>query len=303
MRFASVVIASLLLAPLAHAVGDAFVPAYVQGTCIVDANDPFEPDQRMQTGPLKGLCINPVLRRSAQILPAEIARSYFDVREGDVVVSNFSHQGKFWLARIPIGAATNVRLLVENFPIVKLPVAGALNVAHTQFRFGFLGQKILLKPQTRETSLATVPLELGEMIFSVENTGPFGEKFDAGKGLKGHYNIAYRAVSVPDKYDWMVAKQGHQVDQYRLALNAREAARLLYASLQEGTHYGVRRTYGTLGPNCSTELFVLVDNILGTSGNRPAIPNYAPDAFQRRGLVSDDALPSLDQEFANGVTK
>lgn len=298
MRMTSIVLASLLFSNLAHAVGEAFVPTYVEGTCIVDASDPFEPNQRMTAGPLKDLCINPVLRRTAEILPLEEAKKYFELRTGDVVVSNFSHQGKFWLARIPVAAAENVRLLVENFPMAKIPLLGTINIAHTQLRFGFMQERILLKPQTRQTDRSTPPVVLNEMIFSVENTGPFGEKFDGGKGMKGYYNIAYRAVSVDDKIDWMITKQGHRVDQYALSLSPADAKRLLHTALQEGTRYGVQRTYGTLGPNCSTELFVLVDRAAGTGGNRPAIPNYAADAFKMRGLIGEDATSTLNDEIA-----
>lgn len=286
----------------AFAVGEAFVPDYVPGTCIVDGQDPFEPDQRMESGPLKGLCINPVQRRSVDILEPDLAAKYFEVREGDMVIANFSHQGKFWIARIPVAAASKVMMLLQYFPIGNVPVLGPVHVAHTQWRFQFAGgEKILLKPQSRETVLATPALALNEMIFSVENIGPFGEKFDAMKGLKGHYHIAYRAISLADKYKWMVTDQGHEVRQVGIRLAPADVSRLLALSLTEGERYGTRRNYGTLGPNCSTELFVLLDRLTGSwLWSRPFLPNSAINALAARGLLEPKALPTFNEEFAGG---
>lgn len=289
----------------ALAVGEGFVPNYLPNSCIVDPQDPFEPNQRMEKGPLGPLCINPVLRRSVKLLPPETAAKYFDViRPGDVVLANFSHQGRFWVARIPVAAAARVMLQVQYFPVAKLPVWGDVLVAHTQFRFGFAeGEKILLKEQSLATTVASPAVELDGMIFSVENTGPFGEKFDAWKGVRGNYHIAYRAVSVADKFKWMVTDQGHLVTQHGLRFSPVQTRRLLADALAEGHRYGLGREYNTIGPNCSTELFVLLDRVTGEwRWSRPAIPNAAVNALRTRGLLDEkNPLPSFNEEFAGGA--
>ncbi len=275
-------------------------PTYILATCIVDAADPYAPDVRMNTGPLRDLCVNPTTRRSAYILSPLEFQNYFNETPGTVVIANFSHENKFWFAQIPLARVKTVTLQMQYFPVAKLPVVGEIDVTHTQMRFQFEeGTQILLKPQLRSTTLETPAVVLNEMVFSVENIGPYGEKFDAIKGMQQNYHIAYRAVSMQDKYNWMVVQQHHTVTQTRIKLDPEQVQNLLKLSLMRAHKYSTFRNYGTLGPNCSSELFNLLDTLLDIHGlNEPFYPNSAIHALEQRGLVDHSvSLPLLNEEF------
>jgi hypothetical protein len=269
-------------------------PTFVEGTCIHDAGDPFEPNFKVPDGPMKGLCVSPVQRRSAKILTDEEAAPYFQKIPGTIVIANFAHLGKFWLAQIPVEKAKQVILQVQYFPLKGMSF---IEIAHTQLRFEFEdGATINLVSQSRTDTPAR--LQLKRLLFSVENIGPYGEAFDAVKGLKGYYQIAYRAVSLDDKYQWMVAKQGHTVKQFLLNLSPANTSRLLNRALAEADHWGYTQKYHTLNPNCVTELFRMIDDVLGLKHfSTPEIPNFAISALKRRGLIDPKQLPTLNEEY------
>lgn len=273
------------------------LPTYVPGTCIVDANDPFEPNVKMLAGPQKGWCVNPLKRRSVKTLSMSEAAPYFPQKDGTWVIANFSHQNKFWIAQIPFKKVKSLRMQVEYFPILKFP---KIDIAHTQFVFDFSdGEQILLMPQVRNVPAGTQPIRLNKMIFSVENVGPYGEMFDAEKGMEGYYNVAYRAVSLADKYQWMIAEQGHKVIQIPLKLDPMQVRDVLTESLIRGSGWSTRRTYNTFEPNCVSELFHILDSSLKIYDfDLPWLPNNAKDSLEERGLVDTSIkLPTLNEEY------
>ncbi len=278
------------------------LPQYVEGTCIVDSNDPFEPNVKMNEGPLKGMCINPLARRSVKILNAEEAEAYFSfktaesLKNGDVVIANFSHQQKFWIAKIPMKQVQTLKIQIQYFPILKFP---KIDVAHTQFLFEFKeGAEIPLTPQERILKNSEI-VKLKKLIFTVENIGPYGDVFDAAKGLKGHYKLAYRAVSLADKYQWMVTQQQHVVEQKRLNLRADQVRAVLNEALNRADQWSTNRNYHTIKPNCVSELFSILDKVLGIKGlPLPFVPNFAPQALWLRGILDTQTiLPNLNESY------
>ena len=273
------------------------LPTYIQDTCIIDANDPFEPNLKMQSGPMKGYCINPLKRRSAQILSNEQAAKYFEIKADHMVIANFRHQEKFWVAQIPIKQVKNVILQVQYFPLQGISF---VEIAHTQLRFDMMENfKVELVEQSQAPGTTPQRLSLSRMLFSVENIGPYGEAFDAMKGFKGYYNIAYRAVSLDDKYDWMVRVLGHEVKQMPLNLSSKDSGRLLERALNEADYWSTSRGYHTLNPNCATELFVIIDEVMGIKHQPiPSIPNAAPHFLKTRELMDWKInFPTLNEEY------
>ncbi len=272
------------------------IPSYLPNSCIVDANDPYEPNVKMDHGPLKGLCVIPVSRRSVKILEVQESRLYFPPAAGKVVVANFSHLNKFWIAQIPVQQVKNLILQIQYFPVLSFP---KIDIAHTQFLFEFEeGAEILLLPQIKNPS-APSPIKLNRMIFSVENIGPYGELFDAFKGLKGHYNLAYRAVSLSDKYKWMVEEFGNVVEQKQVKLQAAQVRSVLLESLRRATEWSTRREYNTLRVNCVSEQFSILDQVLNIKGlPKPFIPNLAIQALWARDLLDMKVkIPSLNESY------
>jgi hypothetical protein len=273
------------------------LPTFIQDTCIVDANDPFEPNMKMQRGPQKGWCVNPLKRRSVRILKDFEARPYFSSRPGTIVIANFSHKNKFWIAQIPIDSVATLRMQIEYFPIMKFP---KVSIAHTQFVFDFKnGEKVLLMPQVKNIPSGIRPIELQKMIFSVENVGPFGEMFDARKGMQDYYNIAYRAVSLEEKYDWMIAEQSHKVKQLAIKLPADQVRKVLNEAISRGQRWSTSRSYNTLEPNCVSELFDILDVALDLRGHDlPWLPNRARISLAERELLDETvSLPTFNEEY------
>ncbi|MEK6773614.1 MAG: DUF4105 domain-containing protein [Bdellovibrionota bacterium] len=273
------------------------LPTYLPNSCIIDVNDPYEPDVKMTAGPLKDFCVNPLTRRSVEILSDFEAARYFIPLAGTLTVANFSHLGKFWVAQIPVAQVQKLKMQIEYFPIIKFP---KLDIAHTQFLFEFKeGSKILLAPQVKNSFVSATHVELKKMIFSVENIGPYGEKFAALKGLKGHYNIAYRAISLHDKFKWMVSEQKHIVSQKLLALTPEQVYIVLMESLNRGSYWSTTRAYNTIRPNCVSELFSILDAALNLKNFYvPFIPNFAPQALSSRGLLEKNIqLLNLNEEY------
>lgn len=272
------------------------LPNYIPGTCIVNVNDPYETNTKMSAGPQKGMCVHPLFRRSVKIIQGAEAQRYFGpIGEGDIVIANFSHQGRFWAAKIPAASVERMILQVQYFPIT---FGITVDVAHTQLRFDFAeGRRIeLVEQELKQNPERT---SLAHMILSDENVGPYGEKFDAFKGVRGYYNIAYRAVSVNDKYDWMIRKQNHQVAQYKFNLTPDQVRKVLTYNLKFGTYAGVTREYNTLSQNCANEMIRIVDRALGRPGGyTPSIPNLAINAFRSRKMLSEEKWPTLNDEYA-----
>ena len=293
--FLNIVLSFLSLASYAQ-IAKTSLPSYVEGTCIVDRNDPFEPDVRMKEGPLKGMCVNPLARRSVKILSAEETKPYFSLKTGNIVIANFSHEQKFWVAQIPIDQVQQLKIQIQYFAVVKVP---RIEIAHTQFLFEFKeGAEILLTPQVRPAKSSEI-VKLKKMIFSVENIGPYGEAFDGLKGLKGHYKLAYRAVSLADKYQWMVKEVKSLVEQERIDLRPDQVRAVLNEALTRGDQWSTNRDYHTIKPNCVSELFSILDKVLVIKGlPLPFVPNFAPQALWFRGILdTQTALPSLNESY------
>jgi hypothetical protein len=245
--------------------------------------------------------VNPTQRRSAKILSREEAAKYFPEKDGTIVVANFSHQFKFWVAQVPVTKISRTILQVEYFPIQKLPIFNkTIDIAHSQFRFDFAeGADVLLTPQVRDPAARPKYIRLRSLLFSVENIGPYGDKFDFWNGMKNHYKIAYRTVSLADKYQWMITEQHHLVTQYQLKMSPEQAQSVLSEGLQRGTSWSTRRPYNSIEPNCVTEQFNIVDKVFGFKNyGEPFLPNLAPREMKFRRLIDKEVqLPSFGEEF------
>lgn len=279
---------------LASSLSFAQMPANTDPNCVSNAHDPFEPRVRMSEGPEKGLCINSMFRRSAGKLSKNSAARYFTEKEGSIVIANFSHQKKFWVAQIPVSKIKHIILQTQFFPIG--PEILGVEISHVQMRFDFIGNaKINLVSQDSSEVAKTVSLK--HMLLSIENIGPHGEKFDFMKGMKGYFNLVYRVVSLEDKYDWMITQQGHRVTQHLLKISPKDAQKVFLEGVARGTKRGSKTTYHSIHQSCSTELIKILKASLGTRDSaRSFSPNAIVSILENRGLIAKE-LPTLNEEF------
>src|SRR5262249_23177006 len=155
---------------------------------------PFEPHAAMPRGPFAGKCLDTSEQRSIRILPPERAMTYGLTADNErIVIANVRHAGRWWVAEIQPAAVDDVIFMIEYFP----PVVPA---AHTQLRFRFrsgLGPRLV--PQTGGPD-SSAP-RLTDLVYSVEAVSlVHGEAYDLVKGAQDHYGIAYRFVSLEDRY-------------------------------------------------------------------------------------------------------
>lgn len=285
-----------LMAPIAFASGPGIkpIPANTNPNCITNPNDPYEPRVRMVTGPDTGVCVNSTLRRSVTALTGAEAAKYFPPADGNIVVANFSHKNKYWIAEIPLSKMTDMILQSEHFPMITKPIK--IEIDHTQIHFAFSEPIRLVSQATDEVRQN---LELYDLILSEENIGPYGEAFDFFGGAKGHFNVAYRVVSLEDKYNWMIAEQGHQVSQRRFDLNQYNQISFLLEGIKRGTEYGSGRPYDSFNLNCSTEILDILNAVLGTHtfDTIGFISNRLPAMLNSLNLLNKEKMPTFNETF------
>lgn len=285
----------LILFMLASCLSFAQAPANTDPNCVYNSHDPYEPRSRMSQGPEKGLCINSQFRRSARRLSQSETARYFSQRADSIVIANYSHQKKFWIAQIPVKKIKRMILQTQYFPLG--PSQLKFEISHVQFRFDFEPDaKIELVPQ--DSSEPARKISVKHALLSVENIGPHGEKFDFVRGLKGYYNLVYRVVSLEDKYDWMVRLQGHRVTQHLVKVSPKNAQKIFMEGVSRGTARGSGTPYHSIQQSCSTELVKILKAAIGTRDSLLSFnPNEVLEILERRNLIQGE-LPTLNAEFA-----
>ena len=272
------------------------IPANTDPNCVTNPNDPYEPRVRMVKGPDTGVCVNSTLRRSVMQLSEEEAKKYFAPSEGKIVVANFSYKNKYWIAEIPIEDVTKMVLQSEHFPMFTRPVK--ILIDHTQIRFDF-STPIHLVTQVTNEPRETV--DLHHLILSDENIGPYGEAFDFFGGAKGQFNVAYRLVALEDKYEWMIKKQGHRVDQREFSLSQNNQIAFLLEGIRRGTINGSGRSYDSFKLNCSSEILNILNAVIGTKTFKTFgfISNELPRMLDSLHVLEKEKMPTLNDDYKN----
>lgn len=253
-------------------------------SCLCDPADPFDPMAKMPKGPYQGQCINSCQQRSVVLLSSEEAANYGDSHRM-WVVANVSHQGKFWVAKIPVDGVADVIYQIEHFPAI-------VPAAHTELRFRFRkGKEVILLPQASNST--TEPVRLSDLVYSVEAVTVPGEKYDVVAGLFDNFALAYRLVSLADRAEQMIGQKQHRVEQLKLSLTPEQNQRLLQNAIERGNRAGMNRMYNTIEPNCTTEVFYPLD----------AAINYDPsiDLFQGEVFLNIPTGEQISNLIDNGA--
>lgn len=272
------------------------VMASAHAECRLNANDPFEPNGGMPSGPFKGKCLVTEERRSFRVLTLEEAAKVVPAGElnPDLQwVANVNHQGKFWVAGLPKkDGIADIVFQVEHFPPEVI-------AAHTELRINFKpDRKLRLYPQVGTAA----PVELSAIILSVEAV-PMrgGPTYDLIKGVQGYFGIASRLVSLEDKVAHIVFDARDTTDQYLLKIKGDELDRFWQLALARLNDPEMQNMYDTLRHSCTNSLFEVLDEFQGrTRGWRnravTAMPILAKQALEYRSLI-DETLPTLNEEF------
>jgi hypothetical protein len=266
------------------------------------ASDPFALDDTVRRGPYRGRRLDTSEQRSVWLLSREEASAIgLAPAPGRLLAANVRHAGRYWIAEIAPGGVSDVIVQLEQFPAV-------VPAAHCEMRFRFApGAEPLLRPQTREGGGRA--LRLRDLVYSVEAVPVVGgDSYDLWRGLWDHYGNAYRLCSLADRYQAMVVRAGHRVEQLRLVLTPDQRRAVLEAALRRGDHAQMNVMYNTISRNCATEVYRALDDVVRYDAGGVVLkfaaspletfPTQAKLALRARGLLDRSSeLPDLAREF------
>lgn len=248
-------------------------------TCVA-LNDEFETGYRYtQLSKLnRGQCVD--TRRYRPLTDLRLTNA-------DVTFSNYMHDDRFWRARLKLDAGLIERVY---FHIVRFNVVEGVAAAHTQIRFQ-------LKPDALELSRAGQTARHDDLLVSFEAGLPPGQSYNFALGAFNAYALVGRVLSTSQK----LAQSTNRIEQYELNLNPAQRLELLLKALQRSADLGIDTFYSTLRPNCTTEVFDLLDATSGVTGkSTPFMTMLSVDPIATpslRGLRRRELLVRRVQDF------
>ncbi|MCB0347845.1 MAG: DUF4105 domain-containing protein [Bdellovibrionales bacterium] len=221
--------------------------------------------------------------------------------ETEIEFANYLHNNNYYTLTIP----KNIEVEAAFFQIEKFPVISGIIAAHTQLRFTFKKEnKIKARSQTDESS--TTKIE--DLIISFEASYPKGNSYNFAIGAFDNYALVGRLTSGKQAQD---ESPGRNVEQYKLKLTKAELSELLFKAIHRSDYLQQKYFYNTLRPNCTTEVFDLLDSLPSTNGkydpfltvisNDPiAAPSVA--ALKERNIL-ERRWSNLNDELTTGTTE
>ena len=210
-----------------------------------------------------------------------VSNGRIDDAASHVTVDYFYSGGQYWRAEIPLDGVDQVygqvfnfsraktrkgkngpetRLNARGLPKPKLPI---LN--HCQSRFTFqASQPVRLSPMPGEERQ---PLDLTDLVYSIEATGPPGVTFNLRDAVGGNLVCAHRILSTLDMAFERIAVENMYITQSPpLALEPAEKRALLVKSLERSHAAGMTEPYYLLRccgtNNCTSNPFSILDQVV-----------------------------------------
>ncbi len=277
---------------------------YDRVNCVFDGNDHFEPSSKLEKGPNAGQCLDTRVGRPVRHLSEGEASKFGGSAAGVLSVANVSHMGEYYVAHIPVKKIKAGIFQLEYFPAV-------VPAGHTQLRLQF-DENSPVTLVSQSTSSMTKVVKVHDLVLSVEAIGQPGYKYDLFKGMEDHFVAVHRITTLQDKYQHMIVKQKHRVEQWRLNLSSEELTQILEKYVQKSQGAGTSKMYHTLFFNCTTEVIAAIDagaqyNLLEKFGKFTAkttdfYPNVIRISLQKRGLLpkfgKGNDIAELDKDLS-----
>jgi hypothetical protein len=255
--------------------------------CVFDAKDPFEPHSRLPKGDNAGQCYDTRKARSLVQLTAEQAQKFGGAAKDVLTVANISHKGKFYVGHIPLAGLKAAIFHLEYFPAV-------VPAGHTQLRLQF-SENLPVTLVSQSTAGPTSVERVTDLVMSVEALGQPGYQYDIFKGMDDQFGAIYRLTSLEEKYDHMVRKQNHRVEQWKLNMTPAEIRTVLENYVAKSEERGMNSMYHTIKLNCTNEIMAAIDDGMDyslrekfgkfTAKTTDFYPNVIRISLIKRGLL------------------
>lgn len=253
-------------------------------------------------------------------------------KPGSKLFSNFYHNGRFYLARVPDRGVRNTYFQLSYFPP---QVAGRYIAAHSLLRFEMEQNSpielVAPMPTAEELALLAAAPESqragllpAENIIPIRNAAISAEAqwtkddpkkaYDLQRGRRGAFTQIVRMVSMTERIEGAL-QSGNPASQIRLPLCNGEGDQVLAESLRTSQADGISKLYDTLWYNCTTLAFDILersgtvsDQRLGFMRNfmQRRIPIIAPAILTQYGGINVAPLgkdPSLARETAEAYSR
>lgn len=263
----------------------------VDPSCRLRPDDPFDLGWRFTSNSHRysGQCVESRAKRPIQILQ--------DGPDG-MQFANVLRHGRYWTAT---WNKNNNRPRVQFFSVHFDAGVPLVTAGHTELHFIFPEPLELVSQTSGERA------QLQNLVVAWEANLPVKTGFNVLAGLMPNDAIAGRVVSLESRIPENILPSGQlrQTDIYNLRLTSREGAALFMASLRASHELGYSHFYRTLGPNCTSQLFDVMDGVLATTQKEKmsgvarfkTLPSADPiigpgrAALVERGLIDEQTRP------------
>ncbi len=237
-----------------------------------------EPEAVIPSGPQKGRKLDTSsVRTLLPATPEEVAQ--YTKEPGDIIVKDFRHEGSFWTARIPAGAAQEMIMQKVTFskgPDVKWLKAIGIHLekvptsVHHQVRFKLKpGKEIELFAPPGETKTPVKPL-VGDVTFSADALGPdMGKLFDPRESFVGEHVLARQVMSTQDSWAFFAGAMRFTVRQHKVDTDEGSIQRAFDTGIEKSRGINYTELFDIFCVNCAQSSKEMVD---AAAGGRSHIP-------------------------------
>ncbi len=219
-----------------------------------------------------------------------------------IVFANYYHNNKYWTAELRKTAE------VESvyFHIVRFNIVTGVTAAHTQYRVKFKdGHQLKLKLQDSTKSIET---SVNDLVVSFEAARPKNIPYNFALGAVDNYLSVARILSGAQR----VSEKGdNDTEQYEILIPENEKLLFTLMGIQKSNEYGFSRFYNTLRPNCTTDVFDLIDELPSQQANKAEpfltvisndpVAGPSLEGLQERGLLGQ-RYADLKADIIDGET-
>lgn len=259
--------------------------------CDQKNQDPFEKTVQFNFGKFSGQCIDSCRFRPAEILNKSGVKIP-GLRSDDVVVANFLHLSKYYMAVIPVKSIDSVEIGFEEFrPMIHHIL--------TRYRLRS-GAAIRLYSQSGNGSLVT---QADSVVVSFEGVPARGEPYSLLESFMENYILTGRVLS-GDELLKTNQIYGHLFKFYPLQLSDEQKGQMFKSAVQQSHKTGLGQVYKLFTNNCSTATLSALNAALELRDNsgltlvQEALPiDGGPlgllQALRGRGVLGSDKPNSL----------